>query len=178
MKLGEKLYYTTRLDAVGEEKTTALGTGDFVTLIMSFFSQKPGGDEKVGQLLFRVFKFRPANVPKPVERGAAPAVPKFKRPKPGISDDTRFFWEGVDTGKLRIQRCTCCSTLRHPPAPVCIKCHSFDWDTVEASGKGSLYSFVVMHHYPRRPLRASQPDRPHRARRGRAPDRRPRRRQA
>lgn len=153
VKLGEKLYYTTRLDAVGEEKTTALGTGYFVTLIMSFFSQKPAGDEKVGQLLFRVFKFRPANVPKPAEKGekgAGPAVPKFKRPKPGVSDDTRFFWEGADAGKLLIQRCTCCSTLRHPPAPVCIKCHSFDWDTVEASGKGSVYSFVVM-HYPEVP---------------------------
>ncbi|MBS0553383.1 MAG: OB-fold domain-containing protein, partial [Proteobacteria bacterium] len=157
VKLGEKLYYTTRLDAIGEEKTTALGTGYFVTLVMSFFSQKPGGDEgddeQVGRLLFRVFKFRPANVAKPVEKGekgAAPAVPKFKRPKPGVSDDTRFFWEGVEAGKLLIQRCTCCSTLRHPPAPVCIKCHSFDWDTVEASGKGSIYSFVVM-HYPEVP---------------------------
>ncbi|GAB1460583.1 hypothetical protein MASR2M50_23570 [Thauera sp.] len=33
---------------------------------------------------------------------------------------------------------------------MCIKCHSFDWDTVEASGKGSIYSFVVM-HYPEVP---------------------------
>ena len=46
-----------------------------------------------------------------------------------------------------IQRCTACQTLRHPPAPVCIECHSFDWDSVQASGRASLYSFVIM-HYP------------------------------
>ncbi|AYC34031.1 DNA-binding protein [Pseudomonas cavernae] len=143
---GEKLYYTTRLDAVGDEKTTGLGTGFFVTLIMSYFSEQAAGDEKVGELLFRVFKFRPAHVQKPA--AAAPEVPAAaKRPKPGVSDDSRFFWDGCTEGKLLIQRCTQCATLRHPPAPVCIECHSFDWDTLQASGKASLYSFVVM-HYP------------------------------
>ena len=58
---GERLYYTTRLDSISPEKTTGLGTGFFVTLVMTFFSEKAEGDEEVGQLLFRVFKFRPAN---------------------------------------------------------------------------------------------------------------------
>ena len=150
---GERLYYTTRLDTISPEKTTALGTGFFVTLVMNFFSQKPEGDEEVGQLLFRVFKFKPAN---PVKRpdaaaeqakAAAPAPAPAKRPMPGISDDTRFFWEGARAGKLLIQRCKGCGTLRHPPGPVCPSCHSFEWDTVEASGRGTIYSFVVM-HYP------------------------------
>ena len=34
LRPGEKLYYTTRLDSVGDEKTTGLGTGFFVTLVM------------------------------------------------------------------------------------------------------------------------------------------------
>ena len=150
VKVGERLYYTTRLDAVGEEKTTALGTGFFVTLVMSFFSAKPTGDEKVGELLFRVFKFRPAKVQTATEAPKAAAAQKIKRPKPGVSDDTRFFWEGAAAGKLLIQRCKCCGTLRHPPGPVCVKCHSFDWDTVESAGAGSIHSFVVM-HYPEVP---------------------------
>lgn len=143
---GERLYYTTRLDSVSPEKTTALGTGYFVTLVMAFFSEQPQGDEAVGQLLFRVFKFRPANPVKPgIDKPAAPAV--AKRPPPGISDDTRFFWDGARAGKLLIQRCKGCGLLRHPPGPVCPSCHSFEWDTVEASGRGTVYSFVVM-HYP------------------------------
>lgn len=148
---GERLYYTTRMDAISAEKTTALGTGFFVTLVMSFFSQKPEGDEEVGQLLFRVFKFRPANPVKRTDAAAgeakAAAPAPAKRPMPGISDDTRFFWEGARAGKLLIQRCKGCGTLRHPPGPVCPSCHSFEWDTVEASGRGTVYSFVVM-HYP------------------------------
>ena len=148
---GEDLYYTTRLEAISEEKTTALGTGYFVTQIMDYFSikAKNGEDEKVGQLMFRVFKFRPAHVPKP-EAVVAAQAPKIKRPAPGVSDDNRFFWEGVKQGKLLIQRCKSCGDLHHPPGPVCPKCHSFDWDTVESSGKGVVYSFVVM-HYPEVP---------------------------
>ncbi len=150
VKPGERLYYTTRLDAVGDEKTTALGTGYFVTLLMSFFAEKDGGDEKVGTLLFRVFKFRPATPVEPAGEASAAAAPKYKRPKPGISDDTRFFWEGCAAGRLRIQRCMGCGTLRHPPGPVCPACQSFDWDYVEAAGTGQIYSFVVM-HYPEVP---------------------------
>ena len=145
LRLGEKLYYTTRLESVGDEKTTGLGTGFFVTLVMSYFVEHKNGDEAVGELLFRVFKFRPANNHK-VEAAPAAKV-EAKRPKPGMSDDTRFFWEGCEAGKLLIQRCTQCQTLRHPPAPVCIECHSFDWDSVAASGRANLYSFVIM-HYP------------------------------
>lgn len=150
---GEDLYYTTRLDSISEHKTTALGSGYFVTLIMDYFSTgaNHGQDEKVGQLMFRVFKFTPAQVhtPAPAAGGEA-AIPKIKRSAPGVSDDNRFFWEGVKQGKLLIQRCKACGDLHHPPGPVCPKCQSFDWDTVESSGKGTVYSFVVM-HYPEVP---------------------------
>jgi uncharacterized OB-fold protein len=151
LKPGEKVFYTTRLDSIGEEKDTALGTGFFVTLRMTFYSQRSEGDERVGELLFRVFKFRPARLAaKPAAQEGAPALPRIKRPAPGISDDTRFFWDGAREGRLLIQRCKGCGTLRHPPGPSCPKCHSFEWDTVQSSGRGTVYSFVVM-HYPEVP---------------------------
>ncbi|MGI2258230.1 OB-fold domain-containing protein [Shewanella sp. GXUN23E] len=153
VKMGEKLYYTTRFDAISEEKVTALGTGFFVTLVMTYFSMNGAGtdgcDEQVGELLFRVFKFKPANPVTP-KTTADDGIAKIKRPKPGISDDTRFFWEGCEQGELRIQHCQACDKLQHPPAPVCMHCHSFELDYHIASGKGSLYSFVVM-HYPEVP---------------------------
>jgi uncharacterized OB-fold protein len=152
VRVGERLYYTTRLDSIGEEKTTGLGTGFFVTLVMSYFSQQDGGqpDEPVGQLLFRVFKFRAAQAAEPAKQPETAAAPTPRRPPPGISDDTRFFWDGVREGKLLIQRCKACGSLRHPPGPVCPSCHSFEWDTLQASGRGTVYSFVVM-HYPEVP---------------------------
>jgi uncharacterized protein len=150
---GERLYYVTRLDSIGEEKTTALGTGFFVTLLLSYFSQRDGSpDEKVGQQLFRVFKFRPAQTSQAAKSASSEpaAAPKIRRPAPGISDDTRFFWDGARQGRLLVQRCKACGTLRHPPGPVCSQCHSFEWDTLQASGLGTVYSFVVM-HYPEVP---------------------------
>ena len=47
-------------------------------------------------------------------------------------------------------RCTSCGTLRHPPLPACAVCGSLGWDTVESSGRGTLYSYVVV-HYPQVP---------------------------
>ena len=119
---------------------------------MSYFSQQDGGqpDEPVGQLLFRVFKFHAAQAADPAIQPEKAAAPAPRRPPPGISDDTRFFWDGVREGKLLIQRCKACGSLRHPPGPVCPSCHSFEWDTLQASGRGTVYSFVVM-HYPEVP---------------------------
>jgi acyl dehydratase len=37
-----------------------------------------------------------------------------------------------------------------PPRPACPACRSYDWDTLEASGRGTVYSFVV-NHYPQIP---------------------------
>ena len=73
---------------------------------------------------------------------------RMRRPQPGITRDTEFFWEGVRNGKLLIQRCSSCQALRHPPGPMCPHCNSVEWDSVEASGRGVVYSFVVAHHPP------------------------------
>ena len=76
--------------------------------------------------------------------------PRPPRPRPAITQDNAFWFEGAREHKLLIQRCTSCGTLRHPPLPACGTCGSFEWDTVEASGRGTLYSFVVV-HYPQVP---------------------------
>jgi uncharacterized OB-fold protein len=72
---------------------------------------------------------------------------KTSRPRPAQSADTSFFWEGAERGELLIQRCTVCGTLRHPPGPGCASCGSLEWDTLKATGRGTVYSYAV-HHYP------------------------------
>ena len=67
---------------------------------------------------------------------------------PSMTPDTAFFWEGVTAHRLLIQHCTGCGTLRHPPRPMCPHCHSLAWDTIEASGHGTVFSFVMPHHPP------------------------------
>jgi uncharacterized OB-fold protein len=70
---------------------------------------------------------------------------------PAIGPDTEFFWNGLRAGKLLIQRCGGCGALRHPPRPMCPKCRSLDWEAVESSGRGTVYSYV-MPHEPRFPF--------------------------
>lgn len=68
------------------------------------------------------------------------------RPRPALTQDNTFFFDGAEAGTLLIQRCGSCGTLRHPPRPACAVCRSFEWDTVTASGRGRVYSYVVVHH--------------------------------
>ncbi|ATO61968.1 Zn-ribbon domain-containing OB-fold protein [Mycobacterium avium] len=62
-----------------------------------------------------------------------------------ITADTEFFWNGLRENKLLIQRCSGCGKLRHPPRPMCPHCRSLDWQAVESSGRGTVYSYVMPH---------------------------------
>lgn len=62
------------------------------------------------------------------------------------TQDNAFWFEAAKEGKLLIQRCADCGSLRHPPGPACPKCRSFEWDAVESVGRGILHSFTVIHH--------------------------------
>jgi uncharacterized OB-fold protein len=63
-----------------------------------------------------------------------------------MTADTQFFWDGCKDGRLLIQRCDGCGTLRHPPRPMCPQCHSLERTAIEASGRGTVYSFVMPRH--------------------------------
>ena len=91
-------------------------------------------------MLFRVLKFKP----KPAE---PPEPDRSAVLRPVVSHDTAFFWEGTAAGELRIQHCPSCDTLRNPPGPMCMNCGADKSDYVVASGRGTVYSFVV-HHAP------------------------------
>ena len=68
-----------------------------------------------------------------------------QRPWPAINEDNTFFWEGVNTGELRIQKCDACGVLTHPPRPHCATCGSFELGHQVASGRGRVYSHVTFH---------------------------------
>jgi uncharacterized protein len=143
LKPGDKLHHTSSIESISPQKTTALGTGYFVTELEEYWDQN---GEKVGDMRFRLFKYRAPERQQQAAEPAPEAPKKIGRFRPVESHDTKFFWQGVREGKLLIQRCKSCSTLRHPPGPMCPSCQSLEWDTVTSSGKGTVFSFVVMHH--------------------------------
>jgi uncharacterized OB-fold protein/acyl dehydratase len=140
LRPGDELSVSMRIESVSPEKQTALGPGHFITQRMTYRDQH---GEEVATMRFRLLKFRPRAAGN-AETAAAPRG--RSRPRPGITEDNRFFWDGLAEGRLLIQRCAGCGALRHPPGPMCPRCQSLDWDALEASGRGRVYSYVVAHH--------------------------------
>lgn len=152
LRPGDEVTFDAVIESVSERKTTKLGTGYFVTTRMDVRV----GRDLAGTHRFRILKYAPARQKerqeneqkeeqeKKQERKGARA----RRPRPVVNRDNAGFWEGVERRRLLIQRCTGCGTLRHPWLPGCNACGGLDWDTVEASGEGTVYSYVVMHHPP------------------------------
>ena len=155
--VGDRLLVRSVSEAISDPKRTGLGTGRFITTRLDYVAV-PDADvpvwrvsdeevqalydagEPVATMRFRILKYLP-----PVKKAARPP-----RPRPAITQDNAFWFEGARAHTLLIQHCTSCGTLRHPPLPACAVCGSLAWDTVESSGRGTLYSFVVV-HYPQVP---------------------------
>jgi uncharacterized OB-fold protein len=66
---------------------------------------------------------------------------------PVPTPETQPFWDGTRAGELRLQRCDACSHSYFPPRPFCPKCASRKVSWYKASGRASLYSYVI-HHRP------------------------------
>jgi uncharacterized protein len=66
-----------------------------------------------------------------------------------------FFWNGVGEGRLVLTSCAQCAHVQHPPTPMCPDCGSVEWKPLEASGRGTVLSWIVSHH-PSEPDRAAR----------------------
>ncbi|MEU1865235.1 bifunctional MaoC family dehydratase N-terminal/OB-fold nucleic acid binding domain-containing protein [Streptomyces gardneri] len=145
LRPGDAITFDAVIESVSPRKTTKLGIGHFVTTRMDVRAD----GELAGTHRFRILKYAPAGRPSKTDRRppeAAAAAPR--RPRPVVNRDNAGFWEGVAAHRLLIQRCGDCASLRLPWLPGCAECGSPEWDTVEASGAGTVYSYVVMHHPP------------------------------
>lgn len=153
LRPGQEVTFDAVIESVSPRKTTKLGTGHFVTTRTDVRAD----GELAGTHRFRILKYAPARpatrapaaapVPAAVQ-SAQQAKPAPRRPRPVVNRDNQGFWDGVREHRLLIQRCTACATLRFPWLPGCNSCASLHWDTVEASGAGTVFSYVVMHHPP------------------------------
>lgn len=62
---------------------------------------------------------------------------------PTLHEPSAFFWKSGADGTLRFLACDACSTLIHPPAPVCPRCYGRATTPQPVSGRGTLHSFTV-----------------------------------
>ena len=68
------------------------------------------------------------------------------RPLPELTSSTEWFWTSGADGRLRIQACSVCATLVHPPVPICPACRSTAWEPRVVSGRGTVIGYTVNQH--------------------------------
>jgi uncharacterized OB-fold protein/acyl dehydratase len=146
LRPGEQVSIAAELTDVVGPKQTALGEGYFINQKITW----QVGDEEVAEMMWRIMKFVPRD-----QQVAASAVPDDldadAMMRPAASRDTQFFWDGVRTHELRVQK-RADGSLQHPPVPAVWQDKQSPVEYVVASGRGTVFSYVV-HHAPKVPGR-------------------------
>lgn len=80
----------------------------------------------------------------------------YDKPLPVPDPDSAPFWEGCRSNRLLIQRCTACGHAQFPPSSVCTCCSSPDIAWAQASGSGTVFSWIVVRHPVPKPVYAAE----------------------
>jgi uncharacterized OB-fold protein len=72
-------------------------------------------------------------------------TPTAAKPLPQITPEMAPFWEAARRHELVVQRCRGCGERRFPARDLCNRCLAREADWVPVSGRGTIFSFVVMH---------------------------------
>lgn len=151
LRPGDRLEMVTTITGVSPKKTTALGEGHFVTTRQDYLD---ANGDVVGSMEFRIIRFRPPTAktspPSSGDTSGDSSDDTPPRPAPATTPDSTWWFDALADGRLVVQRCTSCGALRHPPGPMCPRCHTLTYDFVEASGTGEVHAMTVV-HYPKVP---------------------------
>jgi uncharacterized OB-fold protein len=66
-------------------------------------------------------------------------------PTPAASVDTLPWWQAAAQHRLVVQECASCGATRHPPRPICARCHDGASTWRELPGTGAVYTFTRVH---------------------------------
>jgi uncharacterized OB-fold protein len=70
----------------------------------------------------------------------------YEKPRPVLDPESTPFWEATRDHKLKIVRCADCGQVRFPPTSFCPNCNSAAHNWIEASGKATVFSWIVVRH--------------------------------
>lgn len=76
---------------------------------------------------------------------------------PTIEDASKPYWDAAKAGKLLIAKCQACEKVHHYPRPFCPSCWSEDVVQVEASGRGTLYTYSTVYMNDLHPFKERLP---------------------
>ena len=69
----------------------------------------------------------------------------YRKPLPRVDEESRGYWEALARHELYFQRCRDCGTARFYARALCPACLSSAAEWVRASGRGTVYTFTVIH---------------------------------
>lgn len=61
---------------------------------------------------------------------------------------TTPWWDATRERRLLVQRCRVCGIHQHYPRNICTACGALDPEHVEASGRGTVYSYTIVNRAP------------------------------
>ena len=70
---------------------------------------------------------------------------KPTKPLPQVSPEMAPFFDAARRHVLAVQHCAGCGTMRFPARTICSKCLSRDATWAPVSGRGTVFSFAIMH---------------------------------
>lgn len=65
---------------------------------------------------------------------------------PEVTPANEWFWRSGADGRLRIQGCTECRALVHPPVPICPSCRSRTWEAIPVCGRAVVAGYTINAH--------------------------------
>jgi len=74
------------------------------------------------------------------EERSLPATP--------ITSESEAFWQAANEGRYLVKKCRACDEAHYYPRRVCPFCQSDDTEWIEASGRGTIYTYSVMRRAP------------------------------
>ena len=69
-------------------------------------------------------------------------------PAPTPQPEWDYYWEKTKQHELWLMRCKDCNQAYFYPRPICPSCFSRNTEWFQSSGKGTVYTFAIVHRAP------------------------------
>ena len=73
---------------------------------------------------------------------------QYNKPLPVAQPDTDYYWEKTKQHELWLKHCNDCNNTFFYPRDICPHCFSRNTKWIQASGKGTVHTFAIVHRPP------------------------------
>ncbi len=74
--------------------------------------------------------------------------PSWPTPLPTIDVDSAAYWQAAHEGYLALPHCQSCNKYFFYPRAICPNCWSKQVEMAKASGRGTIYTYTIVHRHP------------------------------